>query len=635
MPDWTYRTLIQPVLLRFPPEAARGWALSALARLARCPGGSAVLEFFGHMRADPRLAVSVAGAALPGPVGIGAALDPTGVALGALSRFGVGFVEVGPVGGAGSGPIAGLSAADGTIRESLGTRSPESMIAQLERWRDIPVPVWIRLAEPSAASLVRVVEKLEAHADGWVVEWTESDDAARIAAVVRAYPGKPVWIAFTMEQAETVVPEAVWGTALGAGACGVWLLAERNEVSGRVRGCTDFRSHVARVRRFRTALGPGGALVAGGAQSPADALRLRSAGADLVSLDVGLVFSGPGLPKRVNEALLWQRCAGEGVGTDPAPATARSWLWFLLMGLGMLWGGALALGIACTRVVLPYDEVFCGMDRVQLAAVNSRLLSFMAHDRVTLAGTMVTSGILYSGLAWFGLRRGDHWVKMAVAVSALAGFSSFFLFLGFGYFDPFHAFVSAILFQFLLLGLHSPEAPWSPRPHPELLNSPAWQRGQWGQLLFVLLGVGLVGAGCVISGVGITSVFVADDLEYLRTTTGALQVANPRLIPLVAHDRASLGGMLVACGLAVWLTAQWGFRAGERWLWWTLLLGGLPAFAAAIGVHVWVGYLSVRHLAPAVMGLVWFGAALMLSHAWLTEPDCVRRRQWDAVKSPG
>ena len=43
--------------------------------------------------------------------------------------------------------------------------------------------------------------------------------------------------------------------------------------------------------------------------------------------------------------------------------------------------------------------------------------------------------------------------RATILTSAFAGFGSFFLFLGFGYFDPFHAFVTAILFSFLLLAL--------------------------------------------------------------------------------------------------------------------------------------------------------------------------------------
>ena len=81
-------------------------------------------------------------------------------------------------------------------------------------------------------------------------------------------------------------------------------------------------------------------------------------------------------------------------------------------------------------------------------------------------------------------------------------------------------------------------------------------------------------------------------------------------MPLVAHDRATLGGMLLANGLVILLTALWGFRPGERWLWWTLLLAGLPGYAAAIGVHYAVGYESAFHLAPAFVGLAIFVAAL-------------------------
>ncbi len=94
-----------------------------------------------------------------------------------------------------------------------------------------------------------------------------------------------------------------------------------------------------------------------------------------------------------------------------------------------------------------------------------------------------------------------------------------------------------------------------------------------------------------------------EDLAFLDTTAQALAAVQPNLVPLVAHDRATLGGMLLANGLVILLTALWGFRPGERWLWWTLLLAGLPGYAAAIGVHYAVGYESAFHLAPAFVGL--------------------------------
>ena len=44
---------------------------------------------------------------------------------------------------------------------------------------------------------------------------------------------------------------------------------------------------------------------------------------------------------------------------------------------------------------------------------------------------------------------------------------------------------------------------------------------------------------------------------------------------------------------------------------------GLPAYAAAIGMHVWTGYMDWRHLLPALAGLVLWAAGLALSHGYL------------------
>ena len=106
--------------------------------------------------------------------------------------------------------------------------------------------------------------------------------------------------------------------------------------------------------------------------------------------------------------------------------------------------------------------------RDQFSQINPRLLAFMAHDRVSLAGTMIALGAFYIFLSWFGVRRGWHWAKKALLTSAFAGFGSFFLFLGFGYFDPFHAFVTAVLLQLLLMALHAKLGSADPPPYPDL-----------------------------------------------------------------------------------------------------------------------------------------------------------------------
>src|SRR5262249_19461420 len=62
---------------------------------------------------------------------------------------------------------------------------------------------------------------------------------------------------------------------------------------------------IGMVRVLRQRFGDDLAIAAsGGVHEPADALDFLSAGANLVAIDSGLVYSGPGLAKRVNDALL-------------------------------------------------------------------------------------------------------------------------------------------------------------------------------------------------------------------------------------------------------------------------------------------------------------------------------------------
>jgi hypothetical protein len=278
-----------------------------------------------------------------------------------------------------------------------------------------------------------------------------------------------------------------------------------------------------------------------------------------------------------------------------------------LLGVGMLVGGIVAWLVAATRVVLPYDEAFVGLSRAELQAVNGRLLAFLAHDRVTLSGTMIAIGVLYAGLGLYPLRAGERWARQTLTISASVGFASFFLFLGFGYFDPLHALVTVLLLPFFVLGL------LGPRVHPRHPPTPPTHKPKrsWGQFLFVAVGVGLVLGGISLAAIGVTTVFVPEDLAFMGTSRAALDAASGRLVPLIAHDRAGLGGALLSNGLAVVFAALWGYRPGARWLWWTLFASGVPGFVAALGTHVAVGYTDLGHLAPALAGMLMYAAALV------------------------
>jgi hypothetical protein len=124
----------------------------------------------------------------------------------------------------------------------------------------------------------------------------------------------------------------------------------------------------------------------------------------------------------------------------------------------------------------------------------------------------------------------------------------------------------------------------------------------------------------VISIIGITTVFVPEDLWFLETCPATIEAANPRLIPLIANDRATFGGMLIACGVVVLLSTLWGWQLGNRFLWWALMSSGLIAYGATIWVHLAIGYHHPGHLLPAYAGLALLVAGLGLSYSYLARP---------------
>ena len=97
MPDWSYQTVLKPLLFALPPRTARDFSLGLMGTLARLPLGSAVIDFLGHLRPPKTLGRRHLGLTFPSPVGLGSGLDPEGRGTAALERFGVGFIEVGPI----------------------------------------------------------------------------------------------------------------------------------------------------------------------------------------------------------------------------------------------------------------------------------------------------------------------------------------------------------------------------------------------------------------------------------------------------------------------------------------------------------------------------------------------------------
>ena len=625
MPDWSYGTVGRPLLFRLSSPTARRMVLEMLHHVARLPGGGWLIDLLGHMRPSLKLHHELRGVLFPGRVGLGTSIDPDLRAVKAFERFGFAYLEVG---------------------QHVATDSEDRIPASRDtERRSLMVPHRERTLDNEQLKTVlqdrrRPEVRIFLHVNH---ETTDDDFRHQIDVLGELLTGVVVPLASLEQLSEVCRCQAphlmVLGqvpvSALGAEQVRLRQFDEVDALDGlvldgssyaanggRVLGPSDLAATVTATRRCRGEFGPDMLIVSsGGLHEPVDAVTLLDAGADLVTIDSGLVYAGPGLAKRANEAVLHKmfgdRCPSptfSSQASDPPPVR-QTWFWTLALGLSMLLGGGLAMIIALTRVVLPYDEALVGMTRVELAIVNDRLLDFMKHDRITLAGTMLCVGGLYTALSLFGVRRGMHWAGRTVVTSAFAGFVTFFLFLGFGYFDPFHAFVTAILFQFLLLAVYSHDTTYGHPGVADLHNDRAWRRALWGQLLFVIHGAVLIVAGLVICKIGVTSVFVAEDMEFMCTTPEKLLEANPQLVPLVAHDRATFGGMLISTGIAVLLIAMWGFRRGAAWIWWALLVCGSVAYLATIAIHLQVGYTSLKHLLPAYGGLAMLGIG-----AWLCRP---------------
>lgn len=283
-----------------------------------------------------------------------------------------------------------------------------------------------------------------------------------------------------------------------------------------------------------------------------------------------------------------------------------------LTGVALAGSGGFALFLSVTGHFLPHDVAHLGMDAAQLARVsNSRLVNFMFHDRAAFGGSLVAVGLLYLWLTEFPLRQGKSWAWWTLALSGTAGFGSFLSYLGYGYLDTWHGVATLALLPVFLIGMiNTRRHLQGDRSWRVLLRPPAWSgldgRARAGKRLLLMYGAGLVAAGLTISIVGMTTVFVATDLAYIGLTQPEICEVTPRLLPVIAHDRAGFGGGLVSIGVMVIVIVL--HSPVTRSFLQVMMLSGGAGFFAAIGVHFAVGYMDAWHLTPAYAGAaIFFG----------------------------
>jgi hypothetical protein len=285
-----------------------------------------------------------------------------------------------------------------------------------------------------------------------------------------------------------------------------------------------------------------------------------------------------------------------------------------LTAFALLFSGCFALFLSLRREFLPHDIAFLGMTPDQLCAIaECRVVAFMFHDRVAFGGVLIAIAILYFWLAAVPLGAGAAWAWWTIAISGGLGFLSFLSYLGHGYLDTWHGVGSVALAPIFLAGLLRSRVllQSTPRARVGVVPRNLGGRQRLGRLALLATGLGMVLAGATILTVGMTRVFVPQDLEFMRVSIAELDAANPRLVPLIAHDRAGFGGGILSAGLIVVACAL--FASPCRSLWQALGGAGTAGFGAAIGVHPAVGYTDWFHLAPAIAGALLFVVGLVLT----------------------
>ena len=290
----------------------------------------------------------------------------------------------------------------------------------------------------------------------------------------------------------------------------------------------------------------------------------------------------------------------------------------LFTGLSLVLSGAFALFLSVTGQFLPHDAQYLGLSASELCRFTGcRIVAFMIHDRVAFGGTLIAIGSLYMWLAEFPLRQGQAWAWWTFLLSGGAGFASFLAYLGYGYLDTWHGIATLFLLPCFVIGLRKSYAGLTAPKGIAALLSPSvkvsWRSAAGlGRGSLLLTAIGLVGAGLTILLVGVTIVFVPQDLVFMRLQVEDFNHINPRLIPLIAHDRAGFGGGLCASGIAIFFSIWCG--TPSKSLWQILCLAGGIGFGCAIGTHFLIGYTDFIHLLPAYLGGVIFSSGLLLSY---------------------
>jgi hypothetical protein len=284
----------------------------------------------------------------------------------------------------------------------------------------------------------------------------------------------------------------------------------------------------------------------------------------------------------------------------------------------LAFAGGFTVFLAASGEFLPQDLRYLGMTADELCAVAScRVADFMVHDRAAFGGTLLGLGVMYLWLTVFPLSRGEGWAWWVWMVSGVLGFSTFLAYIGYGYLDTWHGIGTLLLAPVFVAGMVlSRRVAGGPGSLRALFAAGGWRapldRLAAGRMVLLVAAAGVTASGLVILRIGVGDTFVPEDLAYMGQSAEQIRAINPRLVPLLAHDRAGFGGGVATLGLTTF-ACLWCARP-SRHLHQAVALAGSVSLGAALIVHIAVGYTDAFHLAPPVVAAAALLIGLALEH---------------------
>jgi dihydroorotate dehydrogenase len=314
--------LLRPMIFLLEGEQAHRTTLAALKAL---PAGAP--------RRDEQLAIGIAGLDFPNPVGLAAGFDKDAEVFGQVLRLGFGFAEVGtltPLPQAGNKRPrlfrlpedravinrmgfnnGGLEAA----RVRLAKRRPEGIVGvnigankdSTDRFADYVTGV--RRMAPVADYLTVNISSPNTPGLRALQDKVALDDLLAAVAEARGDEATPIFLKLAPDLERSDIDDiAEVAIARGMDALIISnttisrpeLKSRHRREAGGLSGAPLKPLALERLRDFRAATGGRIPLVAaGGIETGADALARIRAGASLVQLYSALVYSGPGLARRI------------------------------------------------------------------------------------------------------------------------------------------------------------------------------------------------------------------------------------------------------------------------------------------------------------------------------------------------